>query len=168
MADFDLGAVIGGLVQNVGSYFMTNMAQKQQMKMAQQMVGYQPRLPTLGMGYGAAPVTAYGYGAQGPGPMALPSQPPGSVSPLGSLGQYLGLSDTTTGGNPCSLFVQPQMAPRPRAQQLVMQQNPVTGRMHFWRHVGHPILYSGDVSHCRTVNRILGRASRKAGRRRPR
>ncbi len=179
MAEFDFTQALTGLVSNVGNYFMQQQAAKQQAK----LISRQGMLPQLGMGYGGmapqprTPGMMYGYGAgyQYPAPIG-PQLPPGSSTPsdpfgLGGtpLGSMLGYANPAAAG--CSsLFVQPTANPRPRPQQLVMQPNPATGRMHFWRHVGSPILYSGDVSHCKTVERILGRARGKLhrGRRRPR
>lgn len=156
---------LGAIAGNVAQYFIGAQQQKNQMKLAKSLAPMST-LPRLGMGYAAQPVTgsqmmAFNYGAQGPGPYALPATPPGSID-MGPLGSFLqNLGGTAAQGPACSLFLPPRTGPHSRPQQLVMQQNPDTGRMHFWRHVGQPILYSGDVSHCKRVAKIL----RKSGRR---
>jgi len=46
--------------------------------------------------------------------------------------------------------------------------NPATGKTHFWRHMGTPVLFSGDLATVRRVSRIASRVNRRLGRRRPR
>ena len=57
------------------------------------------------------------------------------------------------------LFQPTQLSARPLP--LIMASNPVTGRITFWKHVGRPILFSGDLATCKRVNRIARRARRK-------
>lgn len=53
-----------------------------------------------------------------------------------------------------------------RAVNLLEGRNPVTGRMHYWRHMGRPILFSGDVANCRRVGRVQARLNRARPRKR--
>ncbi len=46
--------------------------------------------------------------------------------------------------------------------------NPATGKTHFWRHMGTPVLFSGDLATVKRVSRIASRVNRRLGRRRPR
>jgi hypothetical protein len=57
----------------------------------------------------------------------------------------------------------------PRAARAVPQieaQNPVTGRTHVWKHMGRPILYTGDLAACKRVSRISARVARARPRKR--
>ncbi len=47
----------------------------------------------------------------------------------------------------------------------ISQRDPVTGTMHVWRHMGRPVLYSGDLATCKRVGRIARRARITSGRR---
>lgn len=51
-----------------------------------------------------------------------------------------------------------------RARRLLMFQNPMTGSPVWFKNVGRPILWSGDLATCKRVNRI----ARRVARRRPR
>lgn len=51
-----------------------------------------------------------------------------------------------------------------RFRSLVEFQNPITGRKAWYRNVGRPILFSGDLRACRRVNRIGARLRRGRGR----
>jgi len=55
-------------------------------------------------------------------------------------------------------------APTARPRSLVIAMNPVTGAPTFFKHVGAPILFSGDMAACRRVGRIARRARRRGGR----
>lgn len=67
------------------------------------------------------------------------------------------------GGCP-SLFSAGGMSARPIS--MFMVPNPVTGKPTFFKHAGRPILFSGDLRACKTVNRIAARARRVRGGRR--
>ena len=43
--------------------------------------------------------------------------------------------------------------------------NPVTGKPTWFKPAGQPILWSGDLSACKRVNKVARRASRSRGRR---
>lgn len=158
----DFWGALGNIAGNLGSYFIQQQQTKQQIKMAKAMAGMGSGLPALGMGYSAGQLQPYGSGLLGipagyaSGAMTLPAQP---SSPLGDLGSMLGLSSAA--GASCSLFKAPSTG-NVRAQSLVMQVNPINGRLHFWRHVGSPVEFSGDRG---IVKRYL---RRHGGRRRPR
>lgn len=51
-----------------------------------------------------------------------------------------------------------------RARSLVEVVNPYTGKKSWYRNVGRPILFSGDLRACRRVRKIAGRARRARGR----
>ncbi len=106
-----------------------------------------------------------GYGTGYSGPSGINIGGPGGVTMGDYLPSYGGPNTPIDygGGGGCGFFVAPRAGPHARAVSLMMQVNPDTGKLHYWRHVGTPILYSGDVSHCKTVNRILNRA-RRGGR----
>ncbi len=48
-----------------------------------------------------------------------------------------------------------------RAVSLVMLPNPVTGKPTFFKHAGRPILFSGDLTAAKRVNKLAMRARRK-------
>ena len=48
-----------------------------------------------------------------------------------------------------------------RPLPLIMQMNPVSGQPTFWRHVGRPLLFSGDLRIAKTVDKVARRARRK-------
>jgi hypothetical protein len=161
----DIGSVLGGAVQGIGQalpavqgYLNQQMQMKQAKKLAK---AYGP------MGAGLMNFSM-GLGPQQPGPYAgtysMPSAPAGSTSPVTDVLSYLGFAGTGAGAaaTPCSLFKSVPSGMRYRAISLVTQEAP-DGSTHYWRHVGRPVLFSGDVSHCRRVNKILGRA-RRGGR----
>ncbi len=50
-----------------------------------------------------------------------------------------------------------------RAIPLVMTPNPITGAPTFFRHVGRPILFSGDVATVRRVRKIAALTRRRLG-----
>ena len=61
------------------------------------------------------------------------------------------------GGAASTLFRRPgMMGMRPRS--LVMVPNPVTGKPTFFRHVGQPILFSGDLRAAKRVRKVAARA----------
>ena len=51
-----------------------------------------------------------------------------------------------------------------RARSLVEVVNPITGKKSWYRNVGRPILFSGDLRACKRVRKIAGRARRARGR----
>jgi hypothetical protein len=55
---------------------------------------------------------------------------------------------------------------RARAMTLLEAPHPETGQMHYWRHVGRPILFSGDVATAKRVRRISTKLSSQMGTRR--
>jgi hypothetical protein len=51
-----------------------------------------------------------------------------------------------------------------RARSLVEVVNPMTGRKTWYRNVGRPILFSGDLRSCKRVQKVASRARRARGR----
>lgn len=70
-------------------------------------------------------------------------------------------ADARTGGTPF-FHGAGQVGQRPRS--LIMQLNPSTGTPTFFRHAGRPIMFSGDRTLCKRIDKI----ARRAGRSRPR
>ena len=48
--------------------------------------------------------------------------------------------------------------PMARPISELSQVNPVTGRTHVWKHMGRPVLFSGDLATCKRVRKIAARA----------
>lgn len=69
-------------------------------------------------------------------------------------------------GGQTTFFVQTPTRLRP--QKDITQQNPSTGKIEFWRHMGRPVLFTGDLATVRRVSRVASRLNRRLGRRRPR
>lgn len=168
MPDINWTDVIGqGLQAGIG-YVNQQMQLKQAKKLAKIQAG--GGYPGSGiMGYPGAPMM---LGYQGQAPVYGPQQQGPSV--FGQVMQGLGLDPTNpqsylgqavdqVQGQSCQKF---RVAAAQKAVpiSLISDVNPYTGRMHWWRHVGQPILFSGDVSHCRRVNKLLGKATRRARR----
>ena len=55
---------------------------------------------------------------------------------------------------------------RARALPMLEAVHPETGKVHYWRHLGRPILFTGDLAVCKRVSRVRGKLNR--GRPRPR
>ena len=51
-----------------------------------------------------------------------------------------------------------------RFRSLVEFQNPLTGRRAWYRNVGRPILFSGDMRACKRVRKVASRARQAGGR----
>lgn len=64
--------------------------------------------------------------------------------------------------------IDPRISVRPK--RLVMVPNPMDpSKIEVWRHMGRPVLFTGDIAHCRRVSKTVARASRALPRRsRPR
>lgn len=60
-------------------------------------------------------------------------------------------------------FFQPTMAGL-RARRGIEVRNPLTGRIAFFRNMGRPMLFSGDLAACRRVSRVASRARRRRPR----
>ena len=179
MADFDLGGALSGVVENLAKAGIQYVTQQQAIKQAKKIAKTQaagggsfPMLGTGNMGF-AAP----GYSLTGGGIIQSPSSVQDALNEaLNYLGANTGSGETMTGvtsGSSSTACPQLFVAAMPgtmraRALGTVLAVNPQTGRLHAWRHVGSPVLYSGDVAHCRRVTKLLGKASRKLGRGRPR
>lgn len=120
----------------------------------------------------AAPVSPISFPGGGTQPMAAFPVSRGAFTGatqaglfplLPGLQQFFGGGDQVAAGT----FFRPGMTVA-RPVPLILQVNPATGRPTFWRHVGVPILFSGDLTACNRVARIAKRARRSTGRRRPR
>lgn len=64
------------------------------------------------------------------------------------------------GGCPTSPFTAGTAGARPT---IFVAANPVTGRATWFRPAGRPILWSSDLSACRRVRKVAGRARRRLG-----
>lgn len=53
-----------------------------------------------------------------------------------------------------------------RAKSFFAVPNPMTGNLSYFRNAGRPILFSGDLSACKRVNKVASRARRASPRRR--
>lgn len=168
MPDIDWTNVISqGLQAGIG-YVNNQMQLKQAKKMAKAQASggggyYNPGI----MGFSGAPLPTYSVGQVGPAVGAGVGVLGGIMSGLGldptNPQSYLGQAVDQVQGQSCQKF---RVAAAQKAVpiSLISDVNPYTGRMHWWRHVGQPILFSGDVSHCRRVNKLLGKATRRARR----
>lgn len=47
--------------------------------------------------------------------------------------------------------------------RMVHQQHPTSGQMHYWRYVGKPLLFRGDLTSCKRVQRVAKLAKRAGG-----
>lgn len=82
---------------------------------------------------------------------------------LGGAGAGLGAMELFGGnGGSCPTAPFAQATAGPRAQIFVAA-NPVTGKPTWFRPAGRPILWSSDLSACRRVRKVAGRARRRAG-----
>jgi len=55
------------------------------------------------------------------------------------------------------------MGGRAHARSLVMALNPMTGTPTFFRHVGRPLIYQGDLTTCKRVRKVARLAKRSGG-----
>lgn len=92
-------------------------------------------------------------------PLALPASFGGPMPGAGSIQPAAFLGDFPGSDAMASPFFRPGMTgARPRS--LIIQQNPFTGKPTFFKHAGTPILFSGDLSAARRVQRVARRAKR--------
>lgn len=166
MADFDWGNLAGNLL-NAGVGYLNNQMQLKQAKKLAKASAPRGGFPMLGFSGGMMTPAVPGWGTAAAGVGVLGGA-------LGELGldpnnpqSYLGQAVDAIQGQSCQKF---KLAQSQRAVpiSLISDVNPSTGRTHWWRHVGQPILFSGDVSHCRRVNKLLSKQTRRCGSRRPR
>jgi len=114
--------------------------------------GFPPTLPDI-FPRGIFPSTA--------GAPTMPPAPSSRTEMVTTAGQFQLGPAPFAGGCP-SLFSAGGMSARPVS--MFMVPNPVTGKPTFFKHAGRPILFSGDLRACKTVNRIAARARRSRGR----
>jgi hypothetical protein len=100
-------------------------------------------------------------GTQVPGPYT-------AGPPYAQLPPYAGPSAVTaappSGGACMSGFrVMPQHT---RALRMIEARSPTTGKMHYWKHMGTPILFSGDLANCKRVGKVQARLNRARPRKR--
>lgn len=96
------------------------------------------------------------------GTQTMPPAPSSKTEMVPSAGGFQLGPSPFAGGCP-SLFSAGGMSARPVS--MFMVPNPVSGKPTFFKHAGRPILFSGDLRACKTVNRIAARARRTRGRR---
>lgn len=94
---------------------------------------------------------------------SIPSIVRGVGGVLAGAGIGAGISELFGGGGACPTEPFGQAAASGvRAQHFVVA-HPVTGRAVWFKPAGKPILWSGDLSACRRVRKIAGRARRRVG-----
>lgn len=100
---------------------------------------------------------------------AYPASPAGYAVPAVG-GEGFGFGAELLERGQALLGGQPTMfragAPTARAVTMLEGRNPVTGKMHYWRHMGRPILFSGDLANCRRVGRVRTKLNRGRPRKR--
>lgn len=158
-----LGDAFGGITKAIGDYAIARKSAKAMQKANAGGGGYRP----MGGGYAGSamqwgPLASGAAGVIGGLLGTGLQEDPNGQSMIGRGIDYL------QGQSGCAKFVSSPATTRSRPISLISDVNPSTGRMHWWRHVGQPVLFSGDVSHCRRVNKLLGKASRRASSRRGR
>lgn len=98
-------------------------------------------------------------GKMGGGPiMGLvqqPSQPTGVDVPF--------VDVTAQGQCPPGVFLKQGASTSLRFRPEIIVEHPTTGAVRTYRNMGRPLLYSGDLSASRRVNKIAGRARRARG-----
>lgn len=82
-----------------------------------------------------------------------------------AIGQYL-IGSTAPGGIISAPQVFAPTAAGYRAKRFFATANPQTGTLSWFRNVGRPILFSGDLTACKRVNKVAARARRASPRRR--
>jgi len=95
------------------------------------------------------------------GPQAMPGGM--SFVPTTQPGVMGGLAQALTGGNACPTAPFANSASSAVSAQHFVVAHPVTGRAVWFKPAGRPILWSGDLSACRRVRKIAGRARRRLG-----
>jgi len=68
-------------------------------------------------------------------------------------------------GGACPTMFKPAQATA-RAVRMIEARSPTTGKMHYWKHMGVPILFSGDLANCRRVGKVQARLNRARPRKR--
>lgn len=140
----DLTSAVGSITSGIGSFFQNQQAIKGAMAVAEGATGRtSPQMNYPGLGYSQTqlPVsTPANYVYAGPrglqlGPGDMPGGGGGMMQPampgVGASGSWApGMPGSTT------FFRTPTSSPRASAQRLVWGQNPVSGKMHVWYHVG--------------------------------
>lgn len=147
------GAPVGGLAQ-APAYTAAPVGQPVQMAAPAPAIGRAFYTPgDTGMGILDPYLQAVGLGAQQPtgvltgaAGLPLPGQAGMALAPGGLFG------------------VPSAVSARPISQ--IEAVNPMTGKTHVWKHMGRPVLYTGDLAACRRVNRVAKRVSKAIPKRR--
>jgi len=101
---------------------------------------------------------------QGPVPQFIPGVPGagfqtpvlfGAGGGLNTFGE--GLAQSIVGDEGTFFHQTPQSV---RANRDIMRMNPVTGTPNFWRSMGRPVLFTGDLATCKRVRKIAAKAKR--------
>lgn len=75
-------------------------------------------------------------------------------------------------GDPFAAGACPSLFPTGRTRvtptPTIMERNPQSGRLHVWKHMGTPVLFSGDLAACKRVTKVASRARRARPRARSR
>jgi len=102
------------------------------------------------------PSYALGYSGGGGGGMQLPSWLGGTDFPQSPVGRMLGFAgEQSASFAGCFRTVDPTR-PRVTPCRVVSAVGP-NGQVYEWVYRGRPVLYSGDLSTARRVNKLLGR-----------
>lgn len=91
---------------------------------------------------------------------SLPSILGGTAAGAAAGGLAEWLAGGSGGGCPTSPFIAGGSTARPT---IFVQANPATGKATWFRPAGRPILWSSDLSACRRVRKVAGRARRRLG-----
>jgi hypothetical protein len=138
------------------------LAQKQQLKMLK------------AMNRGGAMLSPAALGFSGGVPATVPAAVPALGAGVGGLTASLtlpsvgGIADMLPGGleeigSGTGVFGPDLFEPAKRGQRarrFIRAVNPSTGNETYWRHVGAPLLFRGDLGVCKLVNRVAARAAR--------
>lgn len=152
----------------LGTAIVNPIMQMKAAKKQAKAIGAVNPMAMMGLGFNQPPPGQFQIAGAAPGNGLLTADAQAFLDSLtGGGGMMAGVTSggSSTAGSPVGLFRMPVAGPRAVPLSLISQPSPSTGRTHYWRHVGQPIMFSGDVSHCRRVNKLLAKQARRAGRR---
>jgi len=150
----------GSLLGNVAQLGFGYAGAKQQAKALKRLAKLRLNVPTFGSplatGFAGPMVPASGGGATFGGPGAL------AIGGAGlALGNFGGLTDMLPGGleeGGTGIFGPDLFAPTAASKRQRMISAPnASGEMVYWRPVGKPVLFSGDLSLLKRTRKVLGK-----------
>jgi len=86
------------------------------------------------------------------------------ASGLGALGRAILPAFGGAAAGAGALMLDAALSPRGRGMPRLIMQTTPAGNPTWYRHVGQPVLFSGDLATCKRVRKIAGRARRSGGR----